>query len=165
MGPAHPLLGAWHIVPEHNPVEKMIIQTADFERLRSDNAPLTWRRSAAVIEKIDSDEETVEEPATPAAKEEQTAKSPPLRAPDGDALTNLMLEKCNLDDCDANVVKTNNLNLRLVHSKLDDPTFVEIAATMATIGVDPVKLIVGTDPEAVTRAIAKGWYETLTRPH
>ena len=34
--------------------------------------------------------------------------------------------------------------------------FIEIAATMATIGVNPVTLIAGEDPEAVTRAVENG---------
>ncbi len=56
----------------------------------------------------------------------------------------------------ARLEKTNNLNLRLVHAKLDNQTFIEIAATMATIGVNPVTLIAGEDPEAVTRAVENG---------
>ncbi len=156
IGPAHPLLGSWYVVPERNPVEKVIVQTADIERLRGDNVPPTWRRSAAAIETIETDEETAEESAAPAAKGETEVESPLLRAPDGDALTRLMSKKSLVDGRDASVAKTNNLNLRLVHAKLDNQTFIEIAATMATIGVNPVTLIAGEDPEAVTRAVENG---------
>ncbi len=53
-------------------------------------------------------------------------------------------------------MKVRNLKIRLVQSRLDDPTFAKIAATMTSLGVDPVKLVADGDPDAVARAIEKG---------
>ncbi len=156
IGPAHPLLNSWYVTPERNPVDKVIVQTADIRRLRGDNVPPTWRRSATAIEMIETDEETAEETAVPAEKGEPEEKGPLLRAPDGDALMKLMSKKSPVDGRVPSVAKTDDLNLRLVHAKLDNQTFVEIAATMNTIGVDPVTLIAGEGPEEVTSAIGNG---------
>ncbi len=70
IGPAHPLLGSWYVTPEHNSVERVIVQTADIRRLRGDNVPLAWRQSATTTEAIDADEETAESTAASARKHE-----------------------------------------------------------------------------------------------
>ncbi len=75
IGPAHPLLNSWYVTPERNPVEKVIVQTADIQRLRGDNVPPTWRRSAAAIETIETDEETAEEARSPQRKVSQKKKA------------------------------------------------------------------------------------------
>ena len=107
------------------------------------------------VEEIESGEDSAEDEVTPIDQDKQMT-SPPPRAPDGDALTRQTLERSNLDTYDATVVKVNNLKLRLVQSKLDDPTFVKIAATMNTLGVDPVKPVADGDSDAMVRAIEKG---------
>ena len=53
-------------------------------------------------------------------------------------------------------MKVDNLKVRLVQSKLDDPTFAKVAATVASMGVDPGKLIADGDPDAMARAIEMG---------
>ena len=54
------------------------------------------------------------------------------------------------------VAKIDDLNVRLVHPKLDYETFKEIAATMKTTGVDPETLIAEQDPDMVARAVGYG---------
>ncbi len=65
--PARPLLGSYVISPENNPIQPVVVQTSDFELLRSDNVPRVLGRTPVEIE---SDEEEV----TP-------IKSPMMQAP------------------------------------------------------------------------------------
>ncbi len=117
--------------------------------LRKTNMPPTWRRSVTAIEEIESGEEEVTPMAGPAM-----SRTP--RAPDGDALTKEAQEKSKLDNYNASVVKVDDLKVRLVQSKLDDPTFAKVAATVSSMGIDPVKLITDGDPDAMARAVEMG---------
>ena len=103
------------------------------------------------VEDVESDAEEITIMASPAMQATRA-----LRAPDGDALLQNIEEKSILDNFNASVVKVDNLKVRLAQSKLDDPTFGKVAATLASIGVDPVDMVANGDADAMRRAINLG---------
>ena len=150
IGPANPLLSSWYITPEHSQMERITVPTADIHRLRHDNVPRAWCEKITPIESVNTGEETADEQA------DSTRDDSSPCAPDGDALSKLMAKRSRADDCPMCVAKEDDLNVRLVHPRLDSKTFEEIVATMKTVGVDPEKIIAERDPDMVSRAAEYG---------
>ncbi len=149
--PARPLLGSYVISPENNPIQPVIVQTSDFELLRSDNVPRVLGRTPVEIE---SDEEEVTPIKSP------MMQAPPdvamASAPGGAAMTAENSEKSSIDGFNANVVKVRNLTMRLAESSIDDETFGKLAATLDSIGVDAVETTAKGDMGAMQKAIRLG---------
>ena len=112
--------------------------------------PRAWCETIIPIESMDAGEETAEKQADSMQDDSSSC------APDGDALSESMAAESSVDGCPMCVAKADDMNVRLVHPKLDRETFEEIAAMMKTIGVDPEILIAGKDPDMVTRAVGYG---------